>query len=106
MDLLAGTRRSMLICALAALTLGVAAAPSTAGAASCAGRHATLVGGPGDNVLRSPQRDVIVAGGGDDKILGLGGSDIICAGEGNDVVTGGNGIDRVFGEGGNDLIGG
>lgn len=67
-----------------------------------------IVGGDGDNNIRSRGgNDLIIAGGGDDIIYAGGGQDTVWAGEGDDAIYGGYGHDILHGEGGNDrLIGG
>jgi Tol biopolymer transport system component len=78
----------------------VAATPAT-----CDGRPATIVGGPGADVLSgSVGDDVVVGGAGADTISGLAGDDVVCGGTGNDVLVGGSGSDRLFGEGGSDTL--
>ncbi|OFW65727.1 MAG: hypothetical protein A2Z12_09485 [Actinobacteria bacterium RBG_16_68_21] len=72
---------------------------------TCLGETATIVGTPGDEVLRGTSgRDVIVGLRGDDVIYGGGGADLICAGRGADVVYGGAGNDRVYGGAGDDWL--
>jgi len=77
---------------------------SDAGAATCAGKHATIVGTPGDDVIVGKKAsDVIYGGGGNDKISGgPNGNDTICGGPGNDTIHGGRGFDSIYGGGGND----
>jgi hypothetical protein len=71
----------------------------------CNGVAATMTGTSGaDELLGTPDRDVIVAGGGADQIWGRGGDDLICAGSGTDQVEGGAGRDRVYGQGGRDHL--
>ncbi len=73
--------------------------------ATCDGRPATIVGGPGaDTLVGSVGDDVIVGGAGDDRIDGLSGDDVVCAGSGDDVVVGGSGADRLFGQSGADTL--
>jgi Ca2+-binding RTX toxin-like protein len=72
---------------------------------SCAGRAATHLGTPGDDVLVGTGADETFLGlGGNDKITGRGGNDTICAGPGKDTVRGKSGKDRIFGEGGGDVL--
>ena len=81
-----------------------AAAPAAADL-ECFGVTATIVGTPGDDVIRGTNGpDVIVAGRGDDRINGRGGDDLICGRSGDDKIRGGNGDDRVLGWRGDDLI--
>ncbi|NPC97835.1 Ig-like domain-containing protein [Nocardioides sp. zg-DK7169] len=56
----------------------------------------TIVGTPGDDVLRGTP--------GDDVICGRGGNDTIYGGEGNDVLRGGAGDDRLYGGPGRDVL--
>jgi hypothetical protein len=80
------------------------AQPSLAAAAPGSPR-CTIVGTPGDDVLRGTKKaDVICGLGGNDTISGLGGNDTIDAGPGNDSVTAGPGSDRVVGGDGNDRV--
>lgn len=73
----------------------------------CAGRQATIIGGPGNDVLHGTEgSDVIVALSGDDVIYGLGGNDVICAGTGDDLVYAGAGADLVLGSRGADRLAG
>lgn len=62
----------------------------------CAGHVATLVGTPGDDVLRgTPRRDVVAGLAGDDQLFGFGGDDLLCGGRGSDGLAGGPGDDRL-----------
>lgn len=74
----------------------------------CAGKPATIVGTPADDILTGTNgNDVIVGLGGNDTIDGRGGHDLICGGEGDDVVNGAAGWDYVNAGIGHDrLIGG
>jgi Ca2+-binding RTX toxin-like protein len=72
---------------------------------TCLGVPATIVGTPGNDILRAtPGDDVIVGLAGNDVIDGRGGDDRICGGNGNDVIQAGAGSDRVDGGAGNDVI--
>ena len=69
--------------------------------------HCTIVGTPGNDVIRgTSHKDVICALGGDDVIYGYGGSDVIYAGDGNDRIVAGDGNDVVFAGPGDDRIDG
>lgn len=82
-------------------------AASAAGAASCKGKHATIVGNGGDNkIVGTKAPDVIYAGPGNDKVYGQGGNDKICGGPGNDAIDGEKGSDTLDGGSGNDTVGG
>ena len=84
---------------LAVPSVGAAAAPK------CDGQPATIVGTPGDDVLRGTNgADVIHGLGGNDVIIGRRGADIVCGGPGDDTIKSGGGEDRVFGGGGNDTV--
>ena len=74
----------------------------------CLGSVATLVGGPGDDVLVGTDGpDVILGRAGDDRINGKGGNDILCGGSGNNLIIGGPGDDYLLGGDGKDqLLGG
>ena len=93
---------------LAALALFAAWAvgPAEADAARCGGQKADVVGGGGDNVLKSDKHgvQVIVGGAGDDLIISKRNKDIICGGAGNDRIFSGTGRDKVYGEAGDDFI--
>ena len=92
--------------AVGAMTPANAAAPE-APDLECFGVTATIVGTPGDDVIRGTSGpDVIVAGRGDDRINGRGGDDLICGRSGDDKIVGGNGDDRVRGWRGDDLVNG
>jgi VCBS repeat-containing protein len=94
------------------LTLGAVGALAPADAAApaardlkCFGVAATIVGTPGDDVIRGTNGDdVIVGGRGDDRINGRGGDDLICGRSGDDTIRGGSGDDRVRGWRGDDVI--
>jgi Ca2+-binding RTX toxin-like protein len=79
--------------------------PGPPGQNECAGRAATHLGTPGDDVLVGTGADETFLGlGGNDKITGRGGNDTVCAGPGKDTVRGKSGKDRIFGEGGGDVL--
>ncbi|WP_434111253.1 FG-GAP-like repeat-containing protein [Methylocaldum sp. GT1TLB] len=72
---------------------------------ACFGVPATIIGTPGNDVLRgTPGNDVIVGLAGHDVIDGLGGDDLICGGDGNDVLRGGLGNDMIDGGEGDDIL--
>jgi Ca2+-binding RTX toxin-like protein len=79
-----------------------------AGASTCAGKAATIVGTDGNDTLKgTPRADVISGLGGNDVIKGLAGNDTICGGPGKDKLLGGKGNDKLLGQAGKDtLIGG
>src|SRR6188474_1931545 len=99
--------RSAVVAVASAVAILLAFA-GVAGAASCKGRHATIVGTPGNDVIVGKRAsDVIYGGGGNDRISGgPNGNDRICGGPGNDVIRGGRGYDSLFGEGGDDRLNG
>ena len=74
----------------------------------CLGAIATLVGGPGDDILVGTDgNDVILGRAGNDRIDGKAGHDILCAGSGDNLIIGGPGDDYLLGgEGVDQLIGG
>jgi Ca2+-binding RTX toxin-like protein len=75
-------------------------APATAGAPTCHGVRATIVGTRHADVIRGTRhRDVIVAGRGNDVVKGRGGNDLICGGPGADRLEGGAGQDHLLGQG-------
>jgi Ca2+-binding RTX toxin-like protein len=72
---------------------------------ACGGLVPTIVGTPGDDVLRGTPGDDVIAGlGGDDVIYGMGGHDVICGGDGDDRIDGGPGDDVLHGGDGDDDI--
>ncbi len=80
----------------------------------CLGAIATLVGGPGDDILVGTDgNDVILGRAGNDRIDGKAGHDILCAGSGDnlimggpgdDYLLGGDGVDQLIGGSGNDFL--
>jgi Ca2+-binding RTX toxin-like protein len=98
-------RRLAAVTVCAVLTLLIVAA-GEAEAASCAGKHATIVGTPGDDtIVGKKASDVIYGGGGDDTIVGgPNGNDTICGGPGDDTIRGGRGFDALYGGGGDDRL--
>jgi Ca2+-binding RTX toxin-like protein len=74
--------RRFLATAVLGAALLVFPAWSTASAATCAGRHATIVGTAGDDaIVGKKASDVIYGGGGNDRISGgSNGNDRICGG--------------------------
>jgi len=78
---------------------------STAEAARCLGKNATIARGGGNGAIHGTKGpDVIFAGGGKDRVNGLGGNDRICGGPGRDAIVGGRGKDRLSGGGGADRV--
>jgi hypothetical protein len=73
---------------------------------TCRGEQATMWGtsASDDDLMGTPNRDVIAGLGGNDSIFGAGGNDLICGGIGNDDVRGGTGNDRLYGDAGNDSL--
>ncbi len=63
---------------------------------TCGGKPVTILGTPGDDVIRGTD--------GPDVIHGLGGNDWIHGGKGNDVICGGNGDDHLIGGAGHDFL--
>lgn len=94
------------VCLLVAVTSAYVGAPSAFSAARlCEGKPATIVGTPGNDVLKGTSgRDVIVAGDGADTITAGDGADLVCAGPGDDTVRGGGGGDVLLGGDGADVI--
>ena len=91
----------------AASVAGSAAAGPTADDLQCFGAAATILGTPGDDVIRGTNGpDVIVSGRGDDQIDGRGGDDLICGRSGDDTIRGGGGDDRIKGWRGADRLSG
>jgi hypothetical protein len=91
-------------CNLTAATCPATGQPGP-GQNQCAGRPATHLGTPGDDVLVGTGADETFVGlGGNDKITGGGGNDTMCGGPGKDTVRGKSGKDRLLGEGGGDTL--
>src|SRR4249919_3377209 len=77
----------------AVLALGTSTT-AAAGAPTCFGQAATILGHPGsERIEGTPDSDVII---------GLGGRDIIAGGDGDDLICGNNGSDVIDGGAGND----
>jgi Ca2+-binding RTX toxin-like protein len=73
--------------------------------AGCEGATPTIVGTPGDDVIRGTSgNDVIVGDAGTDTIQGFSGADRICGGDGHDTIDAGSGRDRVSGGADDDVI--
>ena len=73
--------------------------------AACDGILATVIGTPGDDVLRGTSgADVIQGRGGDDVIRAGLGNDVVCGARGSDVLVGGDGGDRLLGQAGDDTL--
>ena len=94
----------------------------------CRGRTfaQTIVGTPGDDVLRpsrkkegpvlifglggddiisgSTGRDCLVGGDGNDRVRGSAGADVVLGNDGDDILAGGKGKDRLYGGNGDDLL--
>ena len=76
-----------------------------AGAVSCKGQQATIVGTSGnDNRRGTGRKDVIAGLGGSDTLSGLAGNDVICGGAGKDTLKGGAGNDKLYGQKGKDTL--
>ncbi len=94
---------------------------------ACRGRTfaETIVGSPGDDVLRpakkkgpvlifglggddiitgSKGKDCLVGGDGDDRLHGEAGPDVVLGNDGDDILAGGKGKDRLYGGNGDDLL--
>ncbi len=94
--------------ALSCAALLLLAFAAGASAARCGGKHATIVGTAGNDVLVGKSAsDVIYGGGGNDRISGgPNGNDKVCGGPGDDKLYGGGGFDSLYGEGGDDKLAG
>jgi Ca2+-binding RTX toxin-like protein len=102
-------RRMATLAASVILVMGNLASLSHSNAAGgdhkCAGGFATIVGTPGDDVLRGTKfQDWIVGLGGNDILIGKGGEDSLCGGSGDDVLRGKAGPDRLRGGDGDDRL--
>jgi hypothetical protein len=112
MDARGTTRRRALTGALALGVVGWLCVgpvgPAQAVTRSASGARCTIVGTPGNDVLRgTAHRDVICGLGGNDVLIGNGGDDVLDGGAGSDRLDGGSGDDRLYGGAGNDtLVGG
>ena len=96
--------RAVLVVTLALLGLQAVAPPADAASAQGSAQpRCTIVGTPGNDVLRgTPHRDVICGRGGDDRLLGRRGDDVLRGGRGDDRLTGGPGDDQLVGGSGDD----
>jgi len=90
---------------MTAASTAFASESSAQNQAKCRGKVATIVGTPGNDMIKgTPGRDIIAGLGGNDVILGAGGNDLICGGAGNDRINGGNGNDVILGQRGWDTM--
>lgn len=99
--------RALALLVVAGIACALAGAvPAVAEAARCAGQKATIVGGPGDNVISAAKQgpQVIVGGGGDDRIVSKRGKDVVCGGAGDDSLSTGTGTDMAYGGLGEDYM--
>jgi len=72
---------------------------------TCDGFVPTIVGTPGDDIIRGTTGDDVISGGdGNDELYGRGGNDVLCGGPGDDRLQGNGGDDLIMGEDGNDLL--
>src|SRR5689334_312029 len=73
-----------------------AAPAAAADPVTCDGAVATIVGTPGDDVIRAGNGLNIINGlGGNDTIIGGGDDDLICGGDGNDTINGNGSVDFI-----------
>jgi hypothetical protein len=73
--------------------------------ATCNGKAATIVGGPGPSDIRGTAgNDVIVDLDGSNIVRGRGGRDTVCTGAGNDQVLAGDGADAIIDTGGTNVV--
>ena len=90
-----------------AASVATSAAAGAGGATRADGHVCTIVGTPGNDVLRgTSHRDVICGLGGNDRLIGGGGNDLLIGGAGNDTENGGAGNDQLNGDSGNDHLNG
>ena len=76
---------------------------ATAAPQLCGGMPATIIGTPGDDVLKGTESDDVIIGlAGNDRLVGLGGNDTICGKDGDDILVGGPGDDVLLGGDGSD----
>lgn len=98
-------RRFGILALLLGLSLATTAARPAAAVVTCLGFAATIVGGPGNDVIIAPNTNDVINGlGGDDEIYGGGGSDIICGDDGDDFLDGQAANDLMNGGTGNDTF--
>lgn len=84
--------------------LALPAPAPAAGAPTCGGLAATIVGTTKDDELVGTTGPDVIAGlGGQDRIDGAAGNDVICGDAGADLLLGGDGDDRIYG-GDNGLV--
>jgi Ca2+-binding RTX toxin-like protein len=95
-----------LLAVCAFIPLGGGAAEGQTAGPTCFGLEATLAYPDVEQVLGTPEADVIVTDGRSQLIDGKEGDDRICSGGGVDVVGGGPGNDMVNAQGGTDNLGG
>ena len=88
----------------AALTVVVAAPPTTTPPAAPAAPTRTAATSGADRLVGTPRRDVLRGLGGSDTILGGAGDDVLDGGSGNDTLVGGRGRDVLYGRAGNDVL--
>lgn len=88
-------RVSALVVCVAAVTLVLAAGPSSAGRIECAAQ---------DPCTGSNKSDRLFGTRGSDVIRGLGGGDVLSGKQGNDDLRGGHGLDRLRGGRGHDVV--
>lgn len=100
-------RRTALLAALSATTIGLGVAGTTAASTASASPACTITGTAGNDTLRGTAgADVICGLGGNDMLMGNGGNDVLIGGAGNDRIDGGAGNDRADGGAGADTVGG
>jgi Ca2+-binding RTX toxin-like protein len=84
---------------VASLAMAAAGVLGVVPAASAAPARCTIVGTPGDDVIRGTSGDDVICGlGGNDRIWGLLGDDILRGGAGDDELHGGPGDDVLDGK--------
>jgi Ca2+-binding RTX toxin-like protein len=94
-------RRLLALAAVACLSVvfaGGSGMPVSAGGTTCTIRGTS---GP-DNLVGTPERDVICGKGGNDNLEGRGGRDLLLGGDGNDTLDGDYGNDVMRGGAGGD----
>ena len=73
----------------------------------CAGKTATVIGTPGNDVIFGIGNDDVIVGlGGNDRIRGGAAADTMCGGSGRDLLVGLGGADRLSGNSGPDRVSG
>jgi Ca2+-binding RTX toxin-like protein len=97
--------RALIASVIVVALVGTFGSVSQAAVPTCRFETPTIVGTPGNDILKgTPEHDVIVGLEGNDVIHGGGGADLICGNQGSDTIYGDIGPDNLLGNNGNDTI--